>query len=107
MCDRAVLRVMEYIDQELPETHIRWLTRDFEYRSYARWAANEIIERLIDEASRLPAHITGRTPRDAIDIINEFIRDLECCFNDSDDTHRQELYYVAIDTAKRIKSIFQ
>lgn len=106
MCDRAILRVMEYIDEELPETNARYYDRDFEYRSYARWAANEIIERLIEESSRLPAHITGRMPRDALDIINEFIQDLKYCFNASDNTRSQELFYVAVDTAKRIKSMF-
>lgn len=105
MYDRAILLVREYLDEELPEQKSRCIDLDFEFRSYSRWAANELIDKFIREGSRLPPHIIGDIPKDPIDIVKEFIRDLEYYFDISDDTKTQELFYSAMITIKRIESI--
>lgn len=45
--------------------------------SYAKWALNEILNRVLDETQKLPYHISGLEPEPVSDIIREFIAEME------------------------------
>ena len=45
--------------------------------SYAKWALNEILNRVLDETQKLPYHISGLEPEPVLDIIREFIAEME------------------------------
>lgn len=45
--------------------------------SYANWALNEILNRVLDETQKLPYHISGLEPEPVSDIIREFITEME------------------------------
>ena len=45
--------------------------------SYATWALNEILNRVLDETQKLPYHISGLEPEPVSDIIREFISEME------------------------------
>lgn len=45
--------------------------------SYAKWALNEILNRVLDETQKLPYHISGIEPEPVSDIIREFIAEME------------------------------
>ena len=45
--------------------------------SYANWALNEILSRVLDETQKLPYHISGIEPEPVSDIIREFIAEME------------------------------
>lgn len=45
--------------------------------SYANWALNEILNRVLDETQKLPYHISGLEPEPVSDIIREFIAEME------------------------------
>ena len=44
--------------------------------SYANWALNEILNRVLDETQKLPYHISGLEPEPVSDIIREFIEEM-------------------------------
>ena len=44
--------------------------------SYAKWALNEILNRVLDETQKLPYHISGLEPEPVSDIIREFIEEM-------------------------------
>lgn len=106
MYEQAIAKVQQYRDTYLPEMHSVYPKYEFDTRSYARWAANEIIDRLIEEDSRLPPYITGRDAPTVVEIINGFIGELEYYFDISGDQRRQEMFNVAENTAKYILHIF-
>lgn len=45
--------------------------------SYSKWALNEIMDRALDETLNLPYHISGLEPEPVVDIIREFISEME------------------------------
>ncbi len=106
MYDREIAIIREYMDKNLPELDNIYPKYEFDTRSYARWTANEILERLIIEDSKLPCHITGKEPRSVVEIINEFIAEVDYYFYISTDTRRQEMFNIAVNTANYIKHLF-
>lgn len=44
--------------------------------SYANWALNEILSRVLDETQKLPYHISGLEPEPVSDIIREFVEEM-------------------------------
>ena len=106
MYEQAIFTIQEYIDLHWPELDTPCQKYKFDTRSYSRWAANEIIDRLILEDSKLPSHITGKEPKSVVDIIEEFIRELNYCFSISDDVDRQEMFNIAVFSAEYILHLF-
>lgn len=94
------------MDTQFPDMDTVFPEYKFRECSYARWAADEIIDRLIDEASKLPPHITGELPRSVIEIIDEAVQDLDCYFYNSNTVDTQEMFFIALDTAKKIRKLF-
>lgn len=106
MYDRAIMKIQRYMDEQLPELDITHPKYEFDIRSHARWAANEIIERLIREDSKLPSHITGKEPISELDIIQEFIDETEYCSYVKTDPDLQRMFNIAYNTATYIKCLF-
>lgn len=102
----AISKIRRYMDERFPDTGKLFPYFKFKERSYARWAADEITDKLIEEASKLPPHITGKQPRTIIEIIDEVIRDLDYCFYTSKTVGTQEMFFIALDTAKKIRKLF-
>lgn len=100
----AIQKIQNYIDNRLPV--ISWPKCEFEVSTYSRWAAYEIMERIIDEASLLPPHITGREPKSYVQIIEEFIETLDRMFDISDTVQSQFMFSIAKDTARDILLLF-
>ena len=71
MDDRDVIVVENYINENFSRP-----SKD-RYESYSRWAAEEILSRVIDEASKLPAHITGVQPRTLREVIQSFVDEMD------------------------------
>ena len=108
MCDMAISIVNEYIDKHLSEVDLKCSRDGLENLSYARWAAYEIVERLNDEAERLPPHITGswREPIPPVDIIAGFLDDLECYSYDGCSKKHEQIFSVAKEVANDIILLF-
>lgn len=108
MCDTAISVISKYINEHLFEMNSEFPRDCFKKLSYARWAAYEIIERLNNEAERLPPHITGswREPIPPIDIIAGFIDEMECYIYDGCDEKHERIFTIAKDVAEDIIILF-
>lgn len=114
LCDMAISIISEYVEERLRVTdrlgEVGWKdSKDyFEDLSYARWAAYEIIDRLNNEAERLPSHITGslREPVPPVDIIAGFMDDMECCIYDGCSEKHERIFTIAKDVADDIILLF-
>ncbi len=114
MCDMAIAIISEYVEERLCVTdylgEVKWQdSKDyFEDLSYARWAAYEIIDRLNNEAERLPSHITGswREPVPPVDIIAGFMDDMECYIYDGCGEKHEHIFTIAKDVADDIILLF-
>lgn len=97
---QAVVR--RYLNERLPEpTNIRAKT-DFLERTYSRWAANEIMERLMEEELKLPYHIGGLEQRIPIDLVGEFIDDLHAGWETTTNEDHKFMFSCAVNTAEDI-----
>lgn len=110
MCDIAISIIGEYIDKHLNPSDLdsKRLNDDLENLSYARWAAYEIMERLNNEAERLPPHLTQtwREPIPPVDIIAGFLDDLENYIYDGCSARHEHIFTIAKDVVDDIILLF-
>ncbi len=112
MCNIAIVMINKYVDDHLYSTdYLGKITPKeskeyFEDLSYAKWAAYEIIDRLNTEAERLPSSLTGREPIPPIDIIAEFMDDLENYIYDGCSEKHERIFAIAKDVADDIILLF-
>lgn len=77
--DIAVSTIKNYIDTYLFEPKGNWPEDEFAARSYSRWAADYILDRIINESQKLSNHITGIKSKTFTDIVQECIDELDYC----------------------------
>jgi len=114
MCDMAISIIIEYVDEHLcfldrlSEVDPKDSKDYFEDLSYARWAAYEIMERLNDEAERLPPHITGswREPIQPVDIIADFLDEMECYIYDGCSEQHERIFSIAKNVGDQLILLF-
>lgn len=107
MNEAYVIRmIQEYIEEclAIPITTNEELKNIF---FYSQWAANEILNRIIDELSRLPAHITGREPRSHIEIIKEFVDEMDYYYHKCETKVNKLIYSSARTTGMEILYLFE
>jgi hypothetical protein len=104
MNEAAIYVIQKYIDVRLGLPLSSWPKYCFEERSYSRWAAYEIQERIMEEMLRLPSHITERESRSPIDVILEFMDSMDSCSEDYKKT--AFIFSIAKDTAEDILGLF-
>lgn len=75
----AISTIKNYIDTYLFEPKNNWPEDEFAARSYSRWAADYILDRIISESRKLPYNITGIKSKNFTDIIQECIDELDYC----------------------------
>lgn len=92
--NEAVILILEYyVAEHLFEPGPNWPKYYFDERSYSRWAANEIIERVKAQPSTAP-----------IVVIEDFIRELDNCYCASE--KNETLFSIARDAAEDIIDLF-
>jgi len=114
MCDMAISIISKYVDEHLCDTDYLGQVNPkeskdyFEDLSYARWAAYEIMERLNDEAERLPPHITGswREPIPPVDIIADFLDEMECYIYDGCSEQHERIFSIAKNVGDQLILLF-
>lgn len=95
MDDRYVLMVEEYIRDNLPEPDIKDDSYIFELHTYSRWAAYEILERLMRETTKLPAHVSGLEQISAEEIVDNFIDEMDYYAMMSPDLDAKDIFFIA------------
>lgn len=100
LCREAILIITEHINNTFP------IIPYSEQTSYVKWTLNEILILLMDEAERIPPHLTKskREPHSPITIIENFKNDLvrHQTYNRRCNPKCKELLKTAIHTADNI-----
>lgn len=91
----AVQKIMECLEENLFEPHIAWPHNSFEQRSYSRWAAIEIADRLMDRPYEFPDII-----------IESFMLEMEILAIEAKDPKRKRIFTIAEETAEDILTLF-
>lgn len=91
----AAYMIAECLEENLFEPNKNWPDAAFEDRSYARWAAMELAERLMD-----------RPYEDADTIVEEFMLRMALLAHITEDPTKQRLFSIARDTAEDILTLF-
>lgn len=106
--EAAVSILQYYIDEHFFEPRSNWPKDYFRGRSYSRWAAYELQGRIIEESLRLPPHltITGREQKTPIEIVEEFISEMDYFSEINDNRSSQFMFSIARETARRILDLF-
>lgn len=100
MDDRDVLTMEHYLVENFREP-----IKD-EHYSYCQWAANEILDRIIDETYWLPRHISGVTPRTAEEVIEDFISQVERMRFEATNDRTRTIFEVAAFEASMVLDYF-
>lgn len=95
MCDAAVSIIQEYVDKHFFSPSNTWCKYEFEKRSYSRWAAYEIIDRIMDKPFEIP-----------ICVIENFIFEMAMYACYGEDKHRSFIFQTAVETAEEIILLF-
>lgn len=90
----SVDAIEEYISEYLFPPCDNWPNDEFRRRSYSRWAACEILERVRNDN------------RDPLDVIEEFSDEMDQYFELSDESQDYYIFIVARETADEIAYLF-
>lgn len=94
-CEKAAEIIFNYIDSFLFEPAANWPDKEFQKRSYSRWAAYELIERIMDHPLDAP-----------IDTIDKFVLEMDyfaSCFESKNGTF---IFQTALETANDLILLF-
>lgn len=91
----AEITIKEYRDQYLFMPKMNWPKCEFDLRTYSRWAADEILNRLNEKPS------VG-----VINIIQGFMEELDHCMDLSDNWTVVRIFRIAREAAEDILKLF-
>lgn len=94
MCEEAIQKILECLDDCLFEPNIKWPEQEFEKRSYSRWAAYEIINRIMDHPYEIPEIAA-----------EEFMYTMATFAATTDEPKKRRIFQIACDTANDILTI--
>lgn len=88
--------ILKYAEMYLFPPAFSWSKYEFKKRSYQQWAANEIVERVLDNPFDLP-----------LDTIENFMFEMYiyACYSDEDE-HRTFIFQTAVETAEELALLF-
>lgn len=95
MNEVAVSIILNYMEECLFEPGLKWPDCYFDQRSYSRWAANEILEQIMNRPTELP-----------INIIEEFMIKMLFFSCKAENEHNSLVFSIAQDTAQDLLLLF-
>ena len=87
--------IVDYMNEYLTEPGKHWPKYWFEQRVYSRWAANEILERIMEHPS---------TPPD--EVVFDFMHEMSIYASTVNNKEKRFLFLTAKETAEDILSLF-
>ena len=102
----AVTVIQKYIDKYLFDPKVNWPEKEFKSRCYSQQVANEILDRITDEASTMPNYISYRDPLTVVEIIEDYIFELEDYYDESITKTSILMFYTMKETAIDIIMLF-
>jgi hypothetical protein len=106
MRSSAAATLLEYADEHLFTPKPFWSRQSFRYRSYSRWALDEIVYKIVEQESRpswSEIYYDFKTPAE---IISEFIDQMDFYAESSTNGTSIYIFSVARDTAEEIRELF-
>lgn len=94
MYEEAVRKILECLDENLFEPNIKWSDYEFERQSYSRWAAYEIMNRMMDHPCDIPEIAA-----------EEFLYTMATFAAITDEPKKRRIFEIARDTANDILTI--
>lgn len=91
MHEQAIQIITDYMNEHLFEASATWSKREFEKRSYARWAVFEILQEIMDSPYRQP-----------ICVLEEFICKTAMYANFSEKEKRSRRFQIAVEVAEEL-----
>lgn len=95
MADIALVVIQEYMEECFFEPSIGWPQFEFDRRIYSRWAANEISRRIQEDPEA-----------DPLDILSQFINEMDEYSEMGDDRSKQFIFVVAREMAEELALLF-
>lgn len=95
MDDAAISTILKYVDEKLVEPDLKWPKDAFKKRTYARWAAYEIIQRLMDRPFEMPDII-----------VYDYMIKMSVFSYFDDNEERKNMFKIASKTAEDILNLF-
>lgn len=90
----SILETLErYVDENLFMPSPRWPTYEFDVRCYERWAANEVIYKIMHETE------------DPIVIMQDFYKQVKKCMFEADSPEVRLIFSTAVETIEELGSL--
>lgn len=107
MNEAYVIQTIREYEEEYLATPDSNCTKDiFKQLSYSHWAVDEILERIVEEASKLPPHITGISLVPHTEIIQEFIDEMDYLAETSETENSKTMFSTAKSTGIEVLNLF-
>lgn len=111
MYDEAIYIVRKFIDVHVGgykcDKYPIWPKNEFDTKSYSRWAADEILGRIMDESLKPPPYVSGCYQEDVTDIIKGFIAEMDICLENAIDERHQTAFYIAWDASCKLLKFYE
>ncbi|MDR1753441.1 MAG: hypothetical protein LBR74_00850 [Eubacterium sp.] len=99
--------IQEYLDECLFEPGLNWPKYYFIKISYSRWAAYEIITRVLEQELIPPIKVFEQEVKSPIKIIEEFISEMDRFSEITDNDGSQIIFLIASNAAKDILNLYK
>ena len=106
MFERELVRLRNYID-ELDSDPINCIDGELQRNSYYKFAANEIMERLLEEESTLPIYIPDRMPYSATEIVENYIGELRSMCQTAQVSEARKVFFMLTSGAESVYNIIR
>lgn len=94
MCETAIGKLFECLDENLKEPVGWWPEDEFEERAMARWAVYEMINKIIE-----------RPFEDPKDVVYDFLLEMMGRASTANSEQKERTYTIACDTAEDVLTI--
>lgn len=107
MTEHDIRVIAEYAEDRLVEHDGRLDDSVIRANAYSDWAIDELLGRLIEEESKPPEYVTGRPSISTVEVIEDFINEMEY-YRDTSSTEEQILLYsIAVEEGENVLRIFE
>jgi hypothetical protein len=106
MDDRDVTILSNYIRETYPDEYDYVSEYNFDKRAYSKGAAIQILERMIYEVMKPPEYITGKESNSPMDVIEEYLIEVNYYAEICDDSRTRFIFTTARDEAKNIMCLY-
>lgn len=106
MFERELVRLRNYME-DLDNDPINCIESELQRNSYYKFAASQIMERLLEEESTLPIYIPDRMPYSASEIVENYIGELRLMSQNAQVSEARKVFFMLISGAELVYNIIR